>query len=186
MSNILSQKWLLSRRHALRGLGATIALPLLNSMVPLRAATAPAAKPRRSVFIYIPNGVNVLTWQITKAGRDYELSTPLKSLEKHRANITPISGLHHPNGIGQAHECQKVWLTAAKVSQEGGAFRNTVSADQLMAEVTAPQTRFSSLELSISRGRAMACRCRRRTIPRPSSPASSARSRAAWTCNVAA
>ena len=152
MSNILSQKWLLSRRHVLRGLGATIALPLLDCMSPLRAATAPAAKPRRSVFIYIPNGVNVLTWQITKAGRDYELSTPLKSLEKHRANITPISGLHHPNGIGQAHECQKVWLTAAKVSQEGGAFRNTVSADQLMAEVTAPLTRFSSLELSISRG----------------------------------
>ena len=152
MSNLLSQKWLLSRRHALRGLGATIALPLLNCMTPLRAATAPAAKPRRSVFIYIPNGVNVLTWQITKAGRDYELSTPPKSLEKHRDNITPISGLHHPNGIGQAHECQKVWLTAAKVSQEGGAFRNTVSADQLMAEVAAPQTRFSSLELSISRG----------------------------------
>ena len=136
----------------LRGLGATIALPLLDCMTPLRAALTTPAKPRRSVFIYIPNGVNVLTWQITKAGRDYEFSTPLKSLEKHRANLTPISGLHHPNGIGQAHECQKVWLTAAKVSQEGGAFRNTVSADQLMAEVTAPQTRFGSLELSISRG----------------------------------
>ena len=76
MSNVLSQKWLLSRRHMLRGLGATIALPLLDCMSPLRAA-AIAAKPRRSVFIYIPNGVNVLTWQITKAGRDYELSTPL-------------------------------------------------------------------------------------------------------------
>ena len=152
MSNILSQKWLLTRRHMLRGLGATIALPLLDCMTPLRAALTAPAKPRRSVFIYIPNGVNVLTWQITKAGRDYEFSTPLKSLEKHRANLTPISGLHHPNGIGQAHECQKVWLTAAKVSQEGGAFRNTVSADQLMAEVTAPQTRFGSLELSISRG----------------------------------
>ena len=152
MSNILSQKWLLTRRHMLRGLGATIALPLLDCMTPLRAALTTPVKPRRSVFIYIPNGVNVLTWQITKAGRDYEFSTPLKSLEKHRANLTPISGLHHPNGIGQAHECQKVWLTAAKVSQEGGAFRNTVSADQLMAEVTAPQTRFGSLELSISRG----------------------------------
>lgn len=153
MSNILTQNWLLSRRHVLRGLGATIALPLLDCMNPLRAAPAAAAgKPRRSVFIYIPNGVNVLTWQIMKAGRSYELSTPLQSLEKHRANITPISGLHHPNGIGQAHECQKVWLTAAKVSQEGGAFRNTVSADQLMAEAAAPHTRFSSLELSISRG----------------------------------
>jgi len=152
MSNLLTQKWLLSRRHFLRGAGAAVALPLLDCMTPLRAATVTAPKPRRSVFVYIPNGVNVLTWQITKAGANYELSTPLQSLEKHRANITPISGLHHPNAIGQAHECQKVWLTAAKVSQEGGAFRNTISADQLMAEVTAPLTRFGSLELSISRG----------------------------------
>jgi hypothetical protein len=152
MSNIPKQNWLLSRRHMLRGLGATIALPMLDCMRPLRAAATAVAKPKRSVFIYIPNGVNVLTWQITKAGRDYQFSEPLMSLEKHRANLTPISGLHHPNGVGQAHECAKIWLTAAKVSQEGGAFRNTVSADQLMAEVTSPQTRFGSLELSISRG----------------------------------
>jgi hypothetical protein len=152
MSNILKQNWLISRRHMLKGLGATIALPLLDCMKPLRALAAAAEKPRRSVFVYIPNGVNVLTWQITKAGRDYELSEPLKPLEKHRQNMTPISGLYHANGIGQAHECAKIWLTAAKISQEGGAFRNTISADQLMAEVTAPQTRFGSLELSISRG----------------------------------
>jgi hypothetical protein len=154
MGNILNQSWLTSRRHFLRGVGALVALPLLDCMTPLvRAADAtPAAKPRRSVFVYIPNGVNVLTWQISKTGPDYELSEPLKPLEKHRANITPISGLHHPNGIGQAHECGKIWLTAAKVSQEGGAFRNTISADQLMAEVTSKQTRFGSLELSISRG----------------------------------
>jgi hypothetical protein len=151
MSNILGQKWLLNRRHFLRGAGAAVALPLLNCMTPLRGA-AVAARPRRSVFVYIPNGVNVLTWQITRAGADYQLSEPLKSLERHRANITPISGLHHPNGIGQAHECAKIWLTGAKISQEGGAFRNTVSCDQLMAEVTAPETRFGSLELSISRG----------------------------------
>jgi hypothetical protein len=151
MSNILGQKWLLNRRHLLRGAGAAVALPLLNCMTPLRAAEA-MPKPRRSVFIYIPNGVNVLTWQITKPGADYEFSEPLKCLEKHRAVVTPISGLHHPHGIGQAHECAKIWLTGAKISQEGGAFRNTVSCDQLMAEVTAPHTRFSSVELSISRG----------------------------------
>ena len=152
MSNLLKQNWLISRRHLLRGIGATIALPLLDCMRPLRALAAPVEKPKRSVFVYLPNGVNVLTWQITKAGRDYELSEPLQPLERHRANMTPISGLHHPNGIGQAHECQKVWLTAAKVSQEGGAFRNTISCDQVMAEVTSPHTRFPSLELSISRG----------------------------------
>ena len=152
MSNILTQNWLISRRHLLRGIGATIALPLLDCMRPLRALAAAVEKPKRSVFVYIPNGVNVLTWQITKAGRDYALSEPLQPLERHRANMTPISGLHHPNGLGQAHECQKVWLTAAKVSQEGGAFRNTISCDQVMAEVTSPHTRFPSLELSISRG----------------------------------
>jgi hypothetical protein len=152
MSNFLSQRWLLNRRHFLRGLGAAVALPLLDCMKPLRAAAEVVKKPRRSVFVYIPNGVNVLTWQITQAGKDYQLSEPLLPLEKHRDNMTPISGLYHPTGLGQAHECAKIWLTAAKINQEGGAFRNSVSADQLMAEQTAKETRFGSLELSISRG----------------------------------
>lgn len=149
----MSQKWLIDRRRVLRGAGAAIALPLLNCMVPLRVkAEEAAAKPRRSVFVYIPNGVNVLTWQITSAGKDYKLSEPLKSLEKHRENITPISGLHHPGGIGQAHVCADTWLTAAKISQEGGAYKNSVSCDQLIAEVTSAKTRFGSLELSIASG----------------------------------
>src|SRR6204780_4935325 len=54
MGNIISQRWLLSRRHFLRGLGATLALPLLDAMTPLRAtAAAVAEKPRRCVFVYI-------------------------------------------------------------------------------------------------------------------------------------
>ena len=113
-------------------------------------ADVPAAsKPRRSVFLYIPNGVNTLTWQIQKAGADYEFTAPLKSLERHRADITPISGLHHPMVIGKHHNCEKVWLTGANVPGDGGAFRNTVSADQLMADVQGVSTRFSSLEMAI-------------------------------------
>ena len=135
MSNFISKRWQLSRRHFLRGIGAAVALPLFDCMRPSRVLADEAAKPRRSVFVYIPNGVNVLTWQITKAGRDYEFSTPMKSLEKHRSNITPISGLHHPGGLGTAHVCGDLWLTGAKLSQEGGAYRNSVSCDQLMAEV---------------------------------------------------
>jgi hypothetical protein len=154
MANILSQNWLLDRRHFLRGAGAAIALPLLECMTPLRAAAAVPARPKRSVFVYIPNGVNVLTWQITKAGRDYELSGPMQPLAKHRANITPISGLHHPNGIGSLHTCELTWLTGARSRQDSASFRNTVSCDQLMAEVTAPQTRYPSLELSVGRGSA--------------------------------
>src|SRR5436190_1504752 len=95
---------------------------------------------------------SIITWQITSAGKDYELSAPLKPLERHRENMTPISGLHHPGGIGTAHVCADLWLTGAKLSQEGGAYRNSVSCDQVMAEVTSKQTRFSSLELSISAG----------------------------------
>jgi hypothetical protein len=143
--NLNLNKWQISRRTFLRGAGATIALPWLNCMAAIPAPT----KPKRSVFLYIPNGVNTLTWQIEKAGADYELTAPLKSLDKHRADITPISGLHHPMVVGKHHNCEKVWLTGANVPGDGGAFRNTVSADQLMAEVQGGSTRFQSLEVAI-------------------------------------
>jgi len=121
----MSNPWQISRRQMLRGLGAAIALPALNAMaeIPRRAT------PKRSVFLYIPNGVNTLTWQIEKAGADYAFTKPLQPLEKHRADITPISGLHHPMVLGKHHNCEKVWLTGANVPGDGGAFRNTVSAD---------------------------------------------------------
>jgi len=152
MSNILSQRWLLNRRHFLRGLGATMALPLLDAMRPLRAATG-AAKPRRSVFVYIPNGVNGMNWQVAKSGRDFEFSPSLKPLSKYREEVSIFSGLHHPNGIGQAHVCADTWLTGAKIdAQSGRKYENTVSVDQMMAEVVGQQTRFPSLELSISSG----------------------------------
>src|SRR5471030_2622117 len=150
MSNLNLNHWQMSRRTMLRGLGATIALPLLNAMLPrsARAAAEGAVMtPKRSVFLYIPNGVNTLTWQIQKAGADYEFTAPMASLERHRADLTPISGLHHPMVIGKHHNCEKVWLTGANVPSDGGAFRNTVSIDQLMAEVQGVSTRFSSLEL---------------------------------------
>ena len=154
MSSKNSRKWLLDRRHMLRGLGASLALPLLDCMQPVRTATAsPAAsQPKRSVFIYVPNGVNTLTWQIQQAGSEYELTAPMKALEKHRASITPISGLHHPDVLGKHHNCDKVWLTGADVPADGGPFRNSVSADQLMAEVHGVHTRFSSLEIAITGG----------------------------------
>ncbi|MEO6741522.1 MAG: DUF1552 domain-containing protein [Chthoniobacteraceae bacterium] len=153
MSNFLTQSWLLNRRHFLRGLGTLVALPLLDAMVPLRASAAATEKPRRSVFVYIPNGVNGMTWQPVKSGRGYELSPSLKPLEKHRDDFTVFSGLHHPNGIGQAHVCADTWLTGAKIdAQSARKYENTISVDQVMAEKTGMETRFPSLELSISSG----------------------------------
>ena len=157
MAHIYTDHRVLSRRHFLRGLGAIMALPLLDAMTPryARAAarTAAGTKPRRSVFVYIPNGVNGMTWQVTKSGRDFDLSPSLKPLAAHRNDFTVFSGLHHPNGIGQAHVCADTWLTGAKIdAQSGRKYDNTISCDQLMAETIGLQTRFPSLELSISSG----------------------------------
>ena len=144
MAHFLSQSWLINRREALRGLGASLALPLLDCMQPLRAMEKDA-RARRSVFVYLPNGVNTKDFEMVKAGKDYELSRILKPLDKHRRSVTPISGLYHPNSFGIAHSATQTWLTGAR---HGPTDRNTVSVDQLIAGVTGLKTRFPSLELS--------------------------------------
>ena len=145
MSNILSQSWLIDRRHALRAMGSCIALPLLECMVPARAADP--ATPRRSAFVYLANGVHSLNYQITTPGKDYTFSRSLQPLEKHRQVITPLSGLHHPGALGHHHNCISVWLTGGKL---GPSDRNTISVDQKMAEVTARHTRYPSMEVALT------------------------------------
>ncbi len=146
--NFLSQSWLLDRRHALRAMGTCISLPMLECMVPLRAAEPPAM-PRRSAFIYLANGVHSLNYQITEAGRDFQFSRSLRPLEKHRKSITPISGLYHPGALSHHHNCISIWLTGGKL---GPSDRNTISVDQKMAEVTAQHTRYPSLEVALTQG----------------------------------
>ena len=145
--NYLSQSWLMNRRHALRALGSFISLPLLDCMIPLRAAEAATATPRRSAFIYLANGVHSLNYQITTQGKDYKFSRSLMPLEKHREFITPISGLHHPGSLSHHHNCISIWLTGGKL---GPSDRNTISLDQKMAELTAQHTRTASLEVAIN------------------------------------
>jgi hypothetical protein len=146
MGNILSQSWLIERRHALRAMGTCIGLPFLECMVPLRAAEK-TTTPRRSAFIYLANGVHSLNYQITKPGKDYQFSRSLKPLERHRNAVTPISGLHHPGSLGHHHNCISVWLTGGKL---GPSDRNTISVDQRMAEVTAEHTRYPSMEVALT------------------------------------
>ncbi|ADG66417.1 protein of unknown function DUF1552 [Planctopirus limnophila DSM 3776] len=147
MSNFLSQSWLIDRRHALRALGTCISLPFLECMVPLKAAEGVTATPRRSAFIYLANGVHSLNYQITTPGKDYQFSPSLKPLEKHREVITPISGLHHPGALSHHHNCISVWLTGGKL---GPSDRNTISVDQKIAEITAPHTRYPSMEVALT------------------------------------
>ena len=148
MSNIQKQSWLMNRRHALRAMGTCIALPMLECMTPLKAAEK-VSTPKRSAFIYLANGVHSLNYQITKPGKEYEFSTSLKPLEKHRNAITPFSGLHHPGSLGHHHNCINVFLTGGKI---GSAHRNTISVDQKMAEITGLHTRYSSMEIALTQG----------------------------------
>jgi hypothetical protein len=146
MSHIASRKWLIGRRHALKGLGALVALPFLECMRPMRGfAEQPVERPRRCAFVYIPNGVNTIDFQIQESGAGYALSKSLEPLSKLRECFTPISGLFHPNGLGFNHNCQKIWLTGGKL---GPSDRNSVSLDQLVAAETSEATRYPSMELS--------------------------------------
>ncbi|MEQ9406549.1 MAG: DUF1552 domain-containing protein [Fuerstiella sp.] len=148
MSNNQSQSWLIDRRHALRAMGTCISLPMLECMIPLRAAEQTSA-PRRSAFIYLANGVHSLNYQITTPGTDYQFSRSLRPLQTYRRVITPVSGLHHPGSLGHHHNCIDIWLTGGKI---GPSERNTISVDQKMAEVTAQHTRYPSMEIAITQG----------------------------------
>ncbi|MGC6447536.1 MAG: DUF1552 domain-containing protein [Rubripirellula sp.] len=146
--NFLSQSWLINRRHMLRGMGTSIALPLLECMIPLRASER-VETPKRSAFIYLANGVHSLNYQITTPGKDYQFSRSLAPLEPFRDVITPISGLHHPGSLGHHHNCIDIWLTGAKI---GASERNSISVDQLMARVAGENTRYPSMEIALTGG----------------------------------
>src|SRR4051794_8552426 len=83
----------LPRRTFLRGIGTTLALPMLDAMVPALSA-APVAPPRTS-FIYIANGVIQDQWTPKTTGAGFELTPILKPLEAFKNDINVISGLAH-------------------------------------------------------------------------------------------
>src|SRR5689334_17294475 len=90
----------LQRRTFLRGIGAAVALPMLDAMTP--ALASPASKgaiktPVRLAFTYIPNGVTMKDWTPTGTGADYSLSEILKPLEPFRSDLMVLSRLDHNN-----------------------------------------------------------------------------------------
>jgi len=166
MANFLSQKWLIHRRHFLRGLGVSMALPMLDCMQSLRGDNS-ERQPGRSIFIYLPNGVNTNDFEMPTSGPDYQLSRILSPLSEFRNQCTPLSGFYHPNAFGVAHNATQTWLTGAK---HGPSDRNTISVDQLMAQKTGPKTRFPSLEIS-NQGLPMAVSADGITLPTEKNPA---------------
>ena len=145
----------LSRRAVLRGAGATIALPLLDSMVPAFAGATSAAKPVvRLQFIYHPTGAIQSRWTPAAEGAGFELSPTLKALEPFRERILVLSGLAQVQaralGDGNGDHAREgaVWLTGVHPKKtEGVGIRSGVSVDQIAARHFGLQTQLASLEL---------------------------------------
>jgi hypothetical protein len=150
----------LSRRTFLQGVGATGALPLLDSMVgaqtPLRQSGA--APKTRFVAFYIPHGATMDKWTPATEGTGFEFTEILKPLEPFRDRVNIVSGLAHPYvaGAGGADvsaganhtRAAAVFLTGA-VPERGPQAHLGVSADQVAAKQIGQETPLPSLELSI-------------------------------------
>ncbi len=149
-----------ARRTVLRGLGATIALPLLDSMVPAFAAVrSSAARPvKRLGAVYVPNGMSMPNWVPAAEGR-LELTPILAPLAPVEDRVIVVSGLANQEakqrlneGDGDHSRCQAAFLTGAHAVKASGA--NTtlevgVSMDQLAARELREDTQLASLELSL-------------------------------------
>src|SRR5215218_2530884 len=98
--------WHIHRRTFLRGVGAAMALPMLDAMAPslasvVSAANAtPASLPKRMAFVYVPNGVTMNEWTpAADVGDGLQLKRILEPLAKHKRDIAVISGLDQKNGL---------------------------------------------------------------------------------------
>jgi hypothetical protein len=154
----------LPRRTFLRGMGATLGLPLLDAMVPaLTAMSQTAARPvRRMGFIYLPNGVarnftGINYWTPAGEGTGFELSPILSPLAQYKNRLLVISGLaqHQADAFddganGDHTRSVASWLTGVHCKRtEGADVRNGISADQIAAGHLGKDTALPSLELAI-------------------------------------
>ena len=150
----------LSRRTMLRGLGAAVALPLLDGMVPAFAAIRhTAAGPvKRLGAVYVPNGMSMARWLPATDG-SLELTPILSPLASVRDRVLVLSGMDNTEakqllneGDGDHSRCQAAFLTGAHARKASG--KNTtlhvgVSMDQLAAQELREDTQLASLELSL-------------------------------------
>ncbi len=151
-------KMALPRRTFLRGMGVSLALPLLDAMVPAATALAgTAAKPvRRLGFVYIPNGAVMKSWQPAGDGRLTELSRTLSPLAPFQDQMIVPIGLSQKqaealgDGNGEHSRAGTVWLSGVHPKEtEGADVRNGTTADQIAAQHIGGDTPLTSLELAM-------------------------------------
>jgi hypothetical protein len=149
----------LPRRAFLQGLGATIALPLLDGMVPaLTALGQTAARPvRRLGIVYAPNGMNIWRWKPATEGPDFELTPVLEPLAPFRGRLLVLSGMSNQQadavpgeGGGDHSRGQAAFLTGVHAKKtQGPDFQAGVSMDQIAARELGNETQLASLELAL-------------------------------------
>ena len=149
----------LPRRAFLRGLGATVALPLLDSMIPaLTAQELTAARPvRRLGIVYVPNGIYMPHWTPTEDGRAFALPTAMEPLAPFQDKTIVLTGLSNKmgdawpgEGAGDHARGAGAYLTGVHPKKtEGADLRAGTSMDQVVARALGAHTQLSSLELSL-------------------------------------
>jgi hypothetical protein len=172
----MSKRWQISRRRVLRGMGAAIALPMLDAMIPSEAlrraaafaaspATPPSAAPLRMAAIFFPNGRWMPNWTPADTGANFELPASLAPLESVKKNLLVLSGLTLKNaaalgdGGGDHARSAAAFLTGVHPHKTAGAdIRAGVSLDQMIAQHVGEQTRLPSLEMGLEYS-AMAGEC---------------------------
>src|SRR2546430_1596348 len=152
------------RRTFLRGLGATMALPLLDSMAPAASVSAASAPPIRLGYVYTPNGIvgacdkspRPFMWTPKASGANFEFSPTMKVLEPFRDDVNVFSGLAQVtgralgDGPGDHARATATFLTGVHPYKTGGAdFHLGISADQIAAKTLGKFTQLSSLELGL-------------------------------------
>jgi hypothetical protein len=143
----------LPRRTFLRGaLGAMVAMPFLDAMVPALSAQA-AKRPMRFGAIYIPNGIFPAQWHPDTTGSDFEFKPIMRPLEPFRSHLVTISGMKAPDGnpdMGGVHMgASAAWLNGTGPVTEMAKFvvQSRKSVDQYIADAVAEDTPLRSLEV---------------------------------------
>ena len=169
----LSKKHL-SRRTVLKGAGATIALPLLDAMIPAGTALAQtvAAPSPRLGFVYFPHGALQDHWTPAQTGRDFEFPFILKPLEPLRDYVTVVSGLRNKGGESASPHgiIEETWLSCVSPRSRDPKTGVGVTADQIAARHLGKDTPLPSLELCGEPGGMISFRTPQQPLPMESNP----------------
>src|SRR5258706_1830641 len=142
----------LSRRSLLRAAGASVALPLLDSMVPaLTAQSRTAARAvRRLGFVYVPHGAIMQHFTPAGEGPNFAFSPILSPLEPLREHVVVVSNLAHrtADNAGVHSLSPPTWLSGVRPAEKEGNIRGGTTADQIAAQAFGQDTQFPSLELA--------------------------------------